>query len=136
MIIDYHFCQFVDASGHLAHVLELDQVVRLEDVMDPVPVDQWTRNELTWWCEKTFRGPILTSPLGANFDPQERSCPPGVKLSPGVKFSVWPSILLNSRECSPLGVNKGVNIPPRGQISPLGARGEVKNGPLVGFLGM
>jgi hypothetical protein len=30
-----------------------------------------------------------------------------------------------------MGVNKGVNIPPRGQISPLGARGEVKNGPLV-----
>jgi hypothetical protein len=28
-------------------------------------------------------------------------------------------------------VNKGVNIPPRDQISPLGARGEVKNGPLI-----
>jgi hypothetical protein len=28
-------------------------------------------------------------------------------------------------------VNEGVNIPPRGQISPLGARGEVKNGPLI-----
>jgi hypothetical protein len=25
--------------------------------------------------------------------------------------------------------NEGVNIPPRGQISPLGDRGEVKNGP-------
>jgi hypothetical protein len=49
----------------------------------------------------------------------------------GVKFSVCPSILLNSIECSPLGVNKGVNIPPGGQISPLGARGEVKNGPLT-----
>jgi hypothetical protein len=45
-------------------------------------------------------------------------------------------------ECSPLGVNEGVIIPPRGQILPLGAkftprgevlplgaRGEVKNGP-------
>jgi hypothetical protein len=30
-----------------------------------------------------------------------------------VKFSVCPSILLNSRECSPLGVNEGRNIPPR-----------------------
>jgi hypothetical protein len=31
-------------------------------------------------------------------------------------------------------VNEGVNIPPRGQISPLGARGEIKNDPLsVGF---
>jgi hypothetical protein len=39
-----------------------------------------------------------------------------------VKFSVCPSILLNSRECTPLGVNKGVNIPPRGQVSPLGAK--------------
>jgi hypothetical protein len=37
-----------------------------------------------------------------------------VKLSPF-------SILLSSRECSPLGVNEGVNIPPRVQISPLGA---------------
>jgi hypothetical protein len=72
-----------------------------------------------------------------NFSPrgkllcQVRSCPMGVKLSPGVKFSVRPSILLYSRECSPLGVNQVVNIPPRGQIAPLGARGEVKNGPRV-----
>jgi hypothetical protein len=75
------------------------------------------------------RGPFLTSPLGANFDP-------GGEVIPwGVKFSVRPSIQLNSRECSPLGVIEGVNISPRGQISPLGsssplgARGEVKNGP-------
>jgi hypothetical protein len=68
--------------------------------------------------------------------PQGRSCTPGVNFVPwgwsyllGVKFSVCPSIILNSRECSPLGVNKGVNIPPRVQISLLGARGEVKNGP-------
>jgi hypothetical protein len=46
-----------------------------------------------------------------------------------VKFSVRPSILLNNRESSPLGVNEGVNFAPRGQISPLGAkftpRGEI-----------
>jgi hypothetical protein len=57
----------------------------------------------------------------------------GVKYPLGVKFSVRPYIILNSRECSPVGVNEGVNIPPRGQISPLGVkvtpRGEVKNGP-------
>jgi hypothetical protein len=47
-----------------------------------------------------------------------------------VKFSVRPSIFLNNRECSPLGVNEGVNFTPKTQISPLGARGEVKNGPL------
>jgi hypothetical protein len=34
-----------------------------------------------------------------------------------VKFSVRPSILLNNRECSRLGVNEGVNTSPRGQIS-------------------
>jgi hypothetical protein len=33
-----------------------------------------------------------------------------------VKFSVCPSIRLNSRESSPLGVNEGVNIPPRGEV--------------------
>jgi hypothetical protein len=38
-----------------------------------------------------------------------------------VKFSVCPSIFLNSREYLPLGVNEGVNIPRRGQSSPLGA---------------
>jgi hypothetical protein len=48
-----------------------------------------------------------------------------------VKFSVRPSILLNRSVCSTMGVNEGMNIPPRGQLSPLGARGEVKNGPLV-----
>jgi hypothetical protein len=67
---------------------------------------------------------------GENFDPQGRSYPLGVK------FSVRPSILLNNRECLPLGVNEGVNFTPRGQISPLGAkftpRGEVKNGPQFG----
>jgi hypothetical protein len=75
------------------------------------------------------KGPLLLSPLGANFDPRGEFCPMGVK------FSVHPSILLNSRECSTLGVNGGVNTHPRRQISPLGpssprgARGEVKNGP-------
>jgi hypothetical protein len=46
-----------------------------------------------------------------------------------VKLSVCPSILLNNKECSPLGVNEGVNFTPRGQISPLGVkftpRGEI-----------
>jgi hypothetical protein len=62
---------------------------------------------------------------GGNFVPWEWSYPLGVKLS------VRPSILLNSRECSPLGVNERVNIPPRGQILPRGGRGEVKNGLLI-----
>jgi hypothetical protein len=39
-----------------------------------------------------------------------------------VKFSVRPSILLSNKECSPLGVNEGVNFTPGGEISPLGAK--------------
>jgi hypothetical protein len=66
---------------------------------------------------------------GAKLSPRDEFCPLGVKLSPGVKFSVRPSISLKSRKYSPLGVNEGANIPPRAQILPLGSRGEVKNGP-------
>jgi hypothetical protein len=71
---------------------------------------------------KLVRGTFLTSPLGANFDPRGEFSPHGEFCPLGVKFSVRPSILLNSRECSPLGVKEGVNISPRGQISPLGAK--------------
>jgi hypothetical protein len=39
-----------------------------------------------------------------------------------VKLSVCPSILLNNKESSPLGVNEGVKFTPRGQSSPLGAK--------------
>jgi hypothetical protein len=35
------------------------------------------------------RGPFLTSPLGANFDPQGRSCPPGVDLSLRGEVILW-----------------------------------------------
>jgi hypothetical protein len=39
-------------------------------------------------------GPFLTSPLGANFDTQGRSCPPGMKfVPPGVKLSPGNEIL-------------------------------------------
>jgi hypothetical protein len=69
-------------------------------------------------------GPFLTSPLGANFDPrgdvvpQGRCCPPGAMLSPrgeicslGMKFSVHPSILLNSRVFTPGGEQRGEHSP-------------------------
>jgi hypothetical protein len=60
---------------------------------------------------ETPRGPFLTSPLGANFDPQGQSCPSGMSLSPRGEVIPWgwnslfdPSILLNSREwTAPLG---------------------------------
>jgi hypothetical protein len=79
---------------------------------------------------------VKVVPQGWSLSPRGEVIPWGWSYPLGVKFSARPSIILNSRDCSPLGVNKGVNIPPRGQItplgpiSPLGARGEVKNGPL------
>jgi hypothetical protein len=78
------------------------------------------------------RGPFLTSPLVANFDPQGRSCPGselcllGVKLSRGDEINCSP---IESRECS-LGMNQGGNITARGQISTLGARPILKFEPL------
>jgi hypothetical protein len=72
------------------------------------------------------RGQFLTLPLGANFDPWGEAVPLlnfvpwGWSYLLGMKIFVCPSILLNSGECSPLGVNEGVNIHHRGQISPLG----------------
>jgi hypothetical protein len=91
------------------------------------------REQLFFLYGSNSRGPFLTYPLGANFDPRGGVVPLGWSYSLGVKFSVHPSILLSSRECSPLGVNEWVNISPRGQISPQGARGEVKNGPQPHF---
>jgi hypothetical protein len=62
------------------------------------------------------------APKGANFDPRVEVEPRGELWPLGVKFSVRLSILLNSRECSTPGVNKGVNISfhPWGQVHPRG----------------
>jgi hypothetical protein len=49
------------------------------------------------------RGPFLTLPLGANFAPRGEVVPQGEFCPFGVKLSVCPSILLNSRETSTLG---------------------------------
>jgi hypothetical protein len=73
-------------------------------------------NQSSWGKPKT-RGPFL-GPLGQTF--YHTVTPWSYPLR--VILSICPSTLLNSRVCSPLGVNKGVNIPPRGQISPLGAK--------------
>jgi hypothetical protein len=54
--------------------------------------------------------------------------PYGVKLSPGVKFSAGPSILLNSRGVTPGGERRGEHSP-RGQSSHLGGQLVVKNWP-------
>jgi hypothetical protein len=71
--------------------------------------------------------------------PQGWICPPEVNFVPwggwsyplGVKFSVRPSIFLNSRVCSSLGVGQilplWAKFTPRGEVRP-GGRGEVKNG--------
>jgi hypothetical protein len=55
-----------------------------------------------------------------SFAPRGRVWPQGRSYPLRMKFSVRPSILLNGSECSPLGVNKGVNITPRGQLHPWG----------------
>jgi hypothetical protein len=34
------------------------------------------------------KGPFLTSPLGANFDPRDGFCPLGIKLSLGEKLEL------------------------------------------------
>jgi hypothetical protein len=49
--------------------------------------------------------PEAHSPLGANFDPQGRSCPPGVNFVPqGWNYLFAPPFFKNSREWSPPGV--------------------------------
>jgi hypothetical protein len=57
-----------------------------------------------------------------NFTPRGKLWPLGVNLSPGVEILCSPLHSPNSRECSPLGVNEGVKISPRGQSSPLVAK--------------
>jgi hypothetical protein len=74
-------------------------------------------------CPLPGRGPFLTSPLWLNLTPRGEVVHQGWNYPLELKFSVCPSIFLKWRECSPLGVNEGVNIPPRGQSSPLGASG-------------
>jgi hypothetical protein len=76
-----------------------------------------------------FSKPILNFAPRGKLWPKGRSRPPGVYFVPwgwsyplGVRFSVCHSILLNSRESSPLGGNEGVNISPWGQISPPGSK--------------
>jgi hypothetical protein len=58
------------------------------------PAGEWTPNQPFTVFFKQGLGANFAK---ANFDPQGRSCPPGVKLSLEVKFSVCPSILLNRR---------------------------------------
>jgi hypothetical protein len=61
--------------------------------------------------EHATRGPFLTSPLRANLTPGAKLSPRGVFRHLSVKFSVRPSILLNSREYSPWGWTKGRTFP-------------------------
>jgi hypothetical protein len=74
------------------------------------------------------RRQFLTSPLRANFDPRGEVVPRGRSCHPGMNFvPLWWIYPLGENfsetvQCSPLGVNKGVNIPPRRQGSPLGAK--------------
>jgi hypothetical protein len=55
----------------------------------------------------------------AKLFPRGEFCPLGVKLSPGGEILCSPFHSSKSIECSPMGVNEGVNIPRRGQSSTL-----------------
>jgi hypothetical protein len=86
--------------------------------------------------------PILNFAPRGKLSPQRRSCPPGMKFCPlGVKLSHRGEIFclpLHSYKQYEGGERRGEHSP-RGQISPLGARVEVKNDPLVlftAYLGM
>jgi hypothetical protein len=60
---------------------------------------------------------LLRAYVVANFDPRGKLsprgefCPLGWSYPLGVKLSVRPSVLLNSRECSPMGWTKGWTFP-------------------------
>jgi hypothetical protein len=71
--------------------------------------------------------PILNFTPRRKLWPHGQGCPPGVNFVPrgwsyplGVKFSVRPSILLNSIECSPLGWTKGWSFPLGDIVHPWG----------------
>jgi hypothetical protein len=80
-------------------------------------------NLLTLNRDPSWQKPILNFTPRGKFWPQVRICLTGVNFVPwvwiyplGVKFSVCPSILQNSRECSPLGAK----VTPRGEVIPWG----------------
>jgi hypothetical protein len=90
--------------------------------------------QATWNNRSEDRGPFLTSPLGANFDPGAVVVPQGWIVSPGsdiipwgwcyplgVKFSVHPYIFLNSRVSTPgAGWTKGWAFPLGNKFHPWG----------------
>jgi hypothetical protein len=82
-----------------------------QGVADPPPLKK-ILGAKSFLGNRAWARPFLNFAPGANLSPRVQFCPLGE-----VRFSVCPSILLNSRECSPLGPNKGVNISRRGQMS-------------------
>jgi hypothetical protein len=77
-----------------------------------------TSSKLYIW---SHRGPFLTSPLGANFDPRGEVVPQGSILSPWVEISCLP--LHSSKqyvECSPLDGGEQRGGHSLGKISPQG----------------
>jgi hypothetical protein len=65
-------------------------------------------------------------PLGANLIPRGKVVPWEWILTLRGQVFLWgwnslfspPFFYVNSRDCSPLGVNEGVNIPPRDKLHP------------------
>jgi hypothetical protein len=73
------FCPIQEDAGH--YVLCTYKVVNEKRIIGK----RGLRRRGTCGCW----GPFLTSPLGANFDPQGRSCPQGVSLSPRDEVIPW-----------------------------------------------
>jgi hypothetical protein len=83
-----------------------------QGVLDPPPKK---KKNFTPKCE------IL--PPGVKFAASGEICPLELKLSPrGVNPLFVSSFFLKRRTCSPLGVNKGVNIPLGIKVHPWGPR--------------
>jgi hypothetical protein len=83
----------------------------------------WASSQLSiWLVVDSILRPILNFAPRGKLSTPGRLCPQEWTLSRRGEVIPWrwnslvrPSILINSKECWPLGVNKGVNIPPRGQ---------------------
>jgi hypothetical protein len=86
-------------------------------------LDNLAKKSVHFWCYvamSTSRGPFLTSPLEANFDPRGEVSPQGAKLTPGVEVIPWGEIL-----CLPLHSAKQYRVfvpggEQRGEHSPWG----------------
>jgi hypothetical protein len=77
-----------EESGGVIKVKDLPALLK---AIGHNPSEEETKNLIAQvsGVTRVGRGPFLTSPLGANFDPQGLSCPPGVNLYPRGEDIPW-----------------------------------------------